>query len=103
MLLSESTLSTADIWFSYAYVLKVSRFVFSFSVSVGWAVGRAHGFGPLFAQKTDVHGSPVALVFISGVSSAIAGETTMALNICASILVFQVRSTQSLVGFQPLC
>ncbi|KAJ7321894.1 NCS1 nucleoside transporter family [Mycena albidolilacea] len=48
----------------------------------GWAVGRAHGFGPLFAQKTDVHGSPVALVFISGVSSAIAGETTLALNIC---------------------
>ncbi|KAJ7860606.1 hypothetical protein B0H14DRAFT_3134829 [Mycena olivaceomarginata] len=67
----------------------VSRFVSSFSVSVGWAVGRAHGFGPLFAQKTDVHGSPVALVFISGVSSAIAGETTLALNICASILVFQ--------------
>ncbi|KAF7343699.1 Nucleobase cation symporter [Mycena sanguinolenta] len=47
-----------------------------------WAVTRGHGFGPLFAQKTNVHGSPVALVFISAVSSAIAGETTLALNIC---------------------
>ncbi|KAF7372641.1 Nucleobase cation symporter [Mycena venus] len=32
----------------------------------GWAVERAHGFGPLFSQKTDVHGSSVALVFITG-------------------------------------
>jgi hypothetical protein len=103
VLLLENTLFAADILFSSVYVLVVSRFVSSFSVSVGWAVGRAHGFGPLFAQKTDVHGSPVALVFISGVSSAIAGETTLALNICASILVFQVRSTQSLVGFHPVC
>ncbi|KAF8199212.1 NCS1 nucleoside transporter family [Mycena galopus ATCC 62051] len=54
----------------------------------GWAVGRGHGFGPLFAKKTDVHGSSVALVFISAVSSAIGGETTLALNICASILDF---------------
>ncbi|KAJ7247733.1 NCS1 nucleoside transporter family [Mycena rebaudengoi] len=49
---------------------------------LGWAVRRAHGFGPLFAQKMDVHGSSVAFIFISGVSSAIAGETTLALNIC---------------------
>ncbi|KAF7333708.1 NCS1 nucleoside transporter family [Mycena venus] len=47
----------------------------------GWAVGRAHGFGPLFSQKTDVHGASVALVFISGVSSAIAGETTLAISL----------------------
>ncbi|KAJ7616013.1 permease for cytosine/purines, uracil, thiamine, allantoin-domain-containing protein, partial [Roridomyces roridus] len=48
----------------------------------GWAVGRANGFGPLFSQKTTTHGSPIALVFLSSMSSAIAGETTMALNVC---------------------
>ncbi|KAJ7107148.1 NCS1 nucleoside transporter family [Mycena crocata] len=53
----------------------------------GWAVGRAHGFGPIFQQKTDVRDSSVALVFLSAMTSAIAGKTTLALNICASIFL----------------
>ncbi|KAJ7626212.1 permease for cytosine/purines, uracil, thiamine, allantoin-domain-containing protein [Roridomyces roridus] len=73
----------------YVHITKLRHF-FTFKFIImpifgitlfGWAVGRAHGFGPLFSQKTNTHGSPIALIFLSGVSSAIAGETTMALNV----------------------
>jgi len=49
---------------------------------LGWAVGKAHGFGPIFAQKTDVSGSPVVVVFFSAMTAAIAPKATLALNIC---------------------
>ncbi|KAJ7626103.1 permease for cytosine/purines, uracil, thiamine, allantoin-domain-containing protein, partial [Roridomyces roridus] len=65
----------------HLFTLKFIVMVTNRVLTVGWAVGRAHGFGPLFSQKTNTHGSPSALVFLSGVSSAIAGETTMALNV----------------------
>ncbi|KAJ7706422.1 permease for cytosine/purines, uracil, thiamine, allantoin-domain-containing protein [Mycena rosella] len=51
-------------------------------MAVGWAVGRAHGFGPIFTQKTHVQGSPVVVVFFSAMTSAIAPKATLALNIC---------------------
>jgi NCS1 family nucleobase:cation symporter-1 len=53
-------------------------------MSVGWAVANAHGFGPIFTQKTHVTGSPVVVVFFSAMTSAIAAKATLALNICAS-------------------
>ncbi|KAF7339661.1 hypothetical protein MSAN_02181100 [Mycena sanguinolenta] len=67
-----------------------SPFLVSHSVclpqnSVGWAVGKAHGFGPIFSQKTDVSGSPVAVVFFSAMTAAIAPKATLALNICARL------------------
>jgi len=55
--------------------------IFGFAL-FGWAVGKAHGFGPIFTQKTDVPGSHVAVVFFSAMSSAIAPKATLALNIC---------------------
>ncbi|KAJ7275269.1 NCS1 nucleoside transporter family [Mycena haematopus] len=51
-------------------------------MALGWAVGKAHGFGPIFAQKTDVSGLPVLVVFFSAMTSAIAPKATLALNIC---------------------
>ncbi|KAJ7357134.1 NCS1 nucleoside transporter family [Mycena albidolilacea] len=44
--------------------------IFGFAL-FGWAVGKAHGFGPIFAQKTDVSGSPVVVVFFSAMNAAI--------------------------------
>ncbi|KAJ7492846.1 NCS1 nucleoside transporter family [Mycena latifolia] len=35
--------------------------IFGFAL-FGWAVGRAHGFGPIFSQKTDVPGLPAVVV-----------------------------------------
>ena len=48
---------------------------------IGWAVGRAHGFGPIFDKGTHVTGTPAAVVFFSAMSSAIAPKATLALNI----------------------
>ncbi|KAJ6509304.1 NCS1 nucleoside transporter family [Mycena vitilis] len=56
--------------------------IFGFAL-FGWAVGKAHGFGPIFTQKTQVSSSsPVAVMFFSAMSSAIAPKATLALNIC---------------------
>ncbi|KAJ7630713.1 NCS1 nucleoside transporter family [Roridomyces roridus] len=49
---------------------------------LGWAVGSAHGFGPIFRQKTHVSGSPVIVAFFSAMSTAIAPKATLALNLC---------------------
>ncbi|KAJ7783537.1 NCS1 nucleoside transporter family [Mycena maculata] len=60
----------------HLFMLKVMLMAF------GWAVGGAHGFGPIFTQKTDVSGSPVIIVFFSAMTAAIAPKATLALNIC---------------------
>jgi len=49
---------------------------------VGWAVGTAHGFGPIFNQGNDTTTTPVAVLFFSAMTSAIAPKATLALNIC---------------------
>ncbi|KAJ7042474.1 NCS1 nucleoside transporter family [Mycena alexandri] len=66
----------------HLFMLKVIIMpIFGFAL-FGWAVGTAHGFGPIFSQKTRVSGSPVAVVFFSAMTSAIAPKATLALNIC---------------------
>ncbi|KAJ7130115.1 NCS1 nucleoside transporter family [Mycena crocata] len=68
----------------HLFMLKVIIMpIFGFAL-FGWAVGTAHGFGPVFRQKTDVSaaGLPVAIVFFSAMSAAIAPKATLALNIC---------------------
>ncbi|KAF7372643.1 NCS1 nucleoside transporter family [Mycena venus] len=75
----------------------------------GWAVGRAHGFGPLFAPKTDVHGSSVALVFISGdftrfaksprvVVWATVFSLSILLTLCATLGVVVTSAVQVIYG-----
>ncbi|KAF8142238.1 permease for cytosine/purines, uracil, thiamine, allantoin-domain-containing protein [Mycena galopus ATCC 62051] len=84
----------------------------------GWAVGRGHGFGPLFAKKTDVHGSSVALVFISAfvqpnvlqdftryaksprvVVWATIFSLSILLTLCAMLGVVVTRAAQFFAGF----
>ncbi|KAJ7655050.1 NCS1 nucleoside transporter family [Mycena polygramma] len=67
----------------HLFMLKVFIMpIFGFAL-FGWAVGKAHGFGPIFTQKTQVSSSsPVAVMFFSAMSSAIAPKATLALNIC---------------------
>ncbi|KAK7064415.1 NCS1 nucleoside transporter family [Favolaschia claudopus] len=66
----------------HLFMLKVLIMpIFGFAL-FGWAVGKAQGFGPIFSQKTDVPGFPVAVVFFSAMSAAIAPKATLALNIC---------------------
>ncbi|KAJ6574876.1 NCS1 nucleoside transporter family [Mycena capillaripes] len=55
--------------------------IFGFAL-FGWAVGNAHGFGPIFSHTTQVAGPPVAVMFFSAMSAAIAPKATLALNIC---------------------
>ncbi|KAF7310716.1 NCS1 nucleoside transporter family [Mycena chlorophos] len=67
----------------HLFMLKVVIMpIFGFTL-FGWAVGRAHGFGPIFSQPSRVPaGTPIAVVFFSAMSSAIAPKATLALNIC---------------------
>ncbi|THH12505.1 hypothetical protein EW146_g7628 [Bondarzewia mesenterica] len=65
----------------YLFAVKVVIMpIFGFAL-FGWAVGRAHGFGPVFSQGTHVSGTPTAIVFFSAMTSAIAPKATLALNI----------------------
>ncbi|KPV76726.1 uncharacterized protein RHOBADRAFT_51725 [Rhodotorula graminis WP1] len=49
----------------------------------GWAVGRAHGFGPVFSKPTLIKdGRPAGVVFMSAFTSAIGPKATLALNVC---------------------
>ncbi|KAL1748587.1 permease for cytosine/purines, uracil, thiamine, allantoin-domain-containing protein [Schizophyllum fasciatum] len=74
----------------YIHISKL-RYLFLFKVVImpifglslfGWAVGRAHGFGPIFSEGTAPSGIPPAVMFFSAMTSAIAGKATLALNIC---------------------
>nr|GAT47884.1 NCS1 nucleoside transporter family [Mycena chlorophos] len=67
----------------HLFMLKVVIMpIFGFAL-FGWAVGRAHGFGPIFSQPSRVPaGTPIVVVFFSAMSSAIAPKATLALNIC---------------------
>ncbi|KAL1707370.1 permease for cytosine/purines, uracil, thiamine, allantoin-domain-containing protein [Schizophyllum commune] len=74
----------------YIHISKL-RYLFLFKVMImpifgltlfGWAVGRAHGFGPIFSEGTASGSIPTAVMFFSAMTSAIAGKATLALNIC---------------------
>ncbi|KAK0435193.1 NCS1 nucleoside transporter family [Armillaria borealis] len=66
----------------YLFMVKVIIMpIFGFTL-FGWAVGRAHGFGPVFSQGTNTTTSPAAVLFFSAMTSAIATKATLALNIC---------------------
>ncbi|GLB11156.1 hypothetical protein AtubIFM57258_007575 [Aspergillus tubingensis] len=46
-----------------------------------WAVATAHGFGPVFSKPSQItDGTPVAVVFLQCVTSAIGPKATLALN-----------------------
>jgi len=66
----------------YLFLLKIVIMpIFGFTL-FGWAVGTAHGFGPVFNKGTVSTGStPVAVLFLSAMTSAIAPKSTLALNI----------------------
>ncbi|KAK0459011.1 NCS1 nucleoside transporter family [Desarmillaria tabescens] len=66
----------------YLFMVKVVIMpIFGFTL-FGWAVGRAHGFGPVFSQGTNTTTTPAAVLFFSAMTSAIAPKATLALNIC---------------------
>ncbi|THV04897.1 NCS1 nucleoside transporter family [Dendrothele bispora CBS 962.96] len=68
----------------YLFMVKVILMpIFGFTL-FGWAIGRAHGFGPVFSQGTHTTTSPAAVLFFSAMTSAIAPKATLALNISAS-------------------
>lgn len=46
-----------------------------------WAVGRAHGLGPLFAQRSHLHGAAFWAVFMTAVTGMIGTWSTLVLNI----------------------
>lgn len=66
----------------YLFLVKIILLpIFGFTL-FGWAVHAAHGFGPIFRQKTNIlDGTPVAVIFLRQVVSAIGPKATLALNI----------------------
>lgn len=66
----------------YLFLVKIIIMPIFGIVLFAWSISQAHGFGPLFKQGTNVtDGRPVAVVFFSAMSSAIAPKATLALNI----------------------
>ncbi|KAF8900934.1 permease for cytosine/purines, uracil, thiamine, allantoin-domain-containing protein [Mucidula mucida] len=67
----------------YLFMVKVVVMpIFGFTL-FGWAVSRAHGFGPVFSHGTSItSGNTAAYLFFSAMTSAIAPKATLALNIC---------------------
>ncbi|KAK4704374.1 nucleobase:cation symporter-1, NCS1 family, partial [Phenoliferia sp. Uapishka_3] len=66
----------------YLFMVKIVLMpIFGF-VLFGWAVGRG-GFGPVWSKPTKIlDGRPVAVVFFSAMTSAIAPKATLSLNVC---------------------
>lgn len=86
------SLSCLSLALHYVSSFRSLRSTLVLIVIVGWAVGRAHGFGPVFSQGTNTTTSPAAVLFFSAMTSAIATKATLALNICvwsSQILLFQ--------------
>ncbi|GAA5971372.1 hypothetical protein JCM11641_008327 [Rhodosporidiobolus odoratus] len=66
----------------YLFLVKIVLMpIFGISL-FGWAVGRAHGFGPVFSKSTHItDGRTPGLVFMSAFTSAIAPKATLSLNL----------------------
>jgi NCS1 family nucleobase:cation symporter-1 len=65
----------------YLFLVKICIMPIFGIALFGWAVGKANGFGPVFNKGTHItNGNPVAVVFFTAMSSAIAPKATLALN-----------------------
>ncbi|GAA6041680.1 hypothetical protein JCM8097_003081 [Rhodosporidiobolus ruineniae] len=66
----------------YLFLVKIIVMpIFGFAM-FGWAVGRAHGFGPVFSKSTHItDGRTAGVVFMSAFTSAIAPKATLSLNL----------------------
>ena len=62
------------------FVKSVVAVVASFAL-LGWAVNKAGGGGPIFAQKSTLTGSTKSWAWVAGINIAISGKTTLAINI----------------------
>ncbi|KIW58311.1 hypothetical protein PV05_02840 [Exophiala xenobiotica] len=58
-----------------AYFVPVAGIAF-----FGWAIGRAHGIGPIVRQPATSHGSELAWGWIAGIMSSIANFATLIVN-----------------------
>ncbi|KAK5322511.1 uracil permease [Exophiala xenobiotica] len=58
-----------------AYFVPVAGIAF-----FGWAIGRAHGIGPIVRQPATSHGSDLAWGWIAGIMSSIANFATLIVN-----------------------
>jgi NCS1 family nucleobase:cation symporter-1 len=47
---------------------------------LGWSVKNAGGGGPVLAGRTKLSGSALSWAWVAGINIAIAGKTTLALN-----------------------
>lgn len=69
----------------YLFMVKIVLMPIFGLVLFGWAVGTAHGFGPVFSKAThitDGSGRTATVVFFSAMTSAIAPKATLSLNVC---------------------
>jgi NCS1 family nucleobase:cation symporter-1 len=62
------------------FVKSIAAVVAAFSL-LGWAVSNAGGGGPIFSKGPAVSGYQLSWAWISGLNVAIAGKTTLAINI----------------------
>ncbi|BGP13117.1 hypothetical protein JCM10213_000880 [Rhodosporidiobolus nylandii] len=66
----------------YLFLVKIILMPIFGITLFGWAVGRAHGFGPVFSKPTHItDGRTPGLVFMSAFTSAIAPKATLSLNL----------------------
>ncbi|PYI03969.1 hypothetical protein BO78DRAFT_373988 [Aspergillus sclerotiicarbonarius CBS 121057] len=65
----------------YLFLVKMAIMpIFGLALFI-WAVATAHGFGPVFSKPSHItDGTPVAVIFLQCVTSAIGPKATLALN-----------------------
>lgn len=61
------------------FVKSIAAIIAAFAM-LGWAVNTAGGAGPVFQRQTELSGSQLSWAWVAGINIAIAGKTTLALN-----------------------
>jgi NCS1 family nucleobase:cation symporter-1 len=66
------------------FIKSMAAIIAAFAL-LGWSVKTAGGGGPVLAGKTKLSGAALSWAWVGGINIAIAGKTTLALNmVCPS-------------------
>lgn len=69
----------------WLFFIKSMAAVIAAFALLGWSVKTAGGGGPVLAGRTKLSGSNLSWAWVAGINIAIAGKTTLALNMVSQI------------------
>jgi NCS1 family nucleobase:cation symporter-1 len=77
----------------WLFFIKSMAAVIAAFALLGWSVKNAGGGGPVLKAKTQLTGSALSWAWVGGINIAIAGKTTLALNMVGLSLFHSFLST----------